>query len=203
LRDGAPVPSEEIGVAVPVDPGDHVVVVQLGSRLVRTLTAHVDPQTPVTTLSIEGIDPPPAPAPPPPDPPTPAPVVPPPPSPLPAASETGAVQRGLGIGAGVVGLVGLGLGSAFGLLAKTKLDESNAAGQCNANDQCPPSGLSLRRTAEHEGTASTVAFAAGGALFAGGLVLYLSAPRGSPTTGLAVVATPTASGGAAQLRGEF
>src|ERR1039458_3672897 len=40
LRDGLPVSAEELGLAVPVDPGDHAVIVSSPGRPQRTLNAH-------------------------------------------------------------------------------------------------------------------------------------------------------------------
>jgi len=154
LRDGVPVAQEELGLAVPVDPGDHTVIVSSSGRT-KTVNAHVGPDSPSATVRIDSLGdggsatasnegttpaappptststlaPTPAPAPAPmpapmPAPPTPAPVAPPPPR-ADASSDSGATRRWLGLGLGGAGVVGVALGAVFGLTAKSKLDQSN------------------------------------------------------------------------------
>jgi hypothetical protein len=104
-------------------------------------------------------------------------------------------------GAGVVGIV---VGAVFGGMAKSRFDASNSGSPppCNAADECDPHGLSLRHDAKAAATASTIAFIAGAGVAAGGLVVYLTAPR-RPSTALTIVPAATAGGGVAFLRGFF
>src|SRR5579872_2395088 len=131
LRDGAVVPPEEWGVPVPVDPGDHAVVVSSPGHPARTIAAHVDANKPTATVTIDGLDETPTPAnlspavTPAPTPPeaTHAPVTSPAPAPDAASGDPGATRRYVGIGVGVAGVVGVGIGGALGLIAKSKLDQ--------------------------------------------------------------------------------
>src|SRR5882672_6309854 len=205
LRDGMPVPQEQWGVAVPVDPGDHVVVVTSPGRPPRTLTAHVGPDNRTATIRIDSLD----------ESTTATPTSVPTPTSTstststsipwtsePVASDPGATRRWVGLGAMGVGVVGLGVGSAFGLTAMSKLNQSNS-GPCNAQDHCNGEGLSLRQSASSEATVSTVAFIAGGVAVAAGIVLYVTAPRAPTSARIVVAPTPMAGGGGALLRATF
>ncbi len=93
-------------------------------------------------------------------------------------------RRGMGgqkVGAlaiGGVGIAGIAVGSVFGVLASSAWNKSKS--ECSATS-CPPDGHA-QAVADHTttvtfGTVSTVAFIAGGVLAAGGVVLFLTAPR--------------------------
>jgi serine/threonine-protein kinase len=207
LRDGVAVTREELGLPSPVDPGDHAVVVSAPGHAGRTFNAHVGPEAPSATVNIDSLDDPttapaPVPVPVPPLPPpaaVPLPVIPEPPPPAP---DTGATRRYIGLGVGALGIVGLGVGSAFGIAAKSKFDESNVS-ECNATDHCTTPGLAARKDAEHAATASDVGFAIGAVLVAGGAVLYLTALKPSAATGVVVAPAPMIGGGGALLRATF
>ena len=62
-------------------------------------------------------------------------------------------------------------------------------------------GISDLGDARTAATVSTIGFIAGGTLLAGGVVLYLVAPRGSPATGLFVVPGSDGSVAGLTLRG--
>jgi hypothetical protein len=114
--------------------------------------------------------------------------------------DPGSTRRWLGVGVGGVGVVGVALGAVFGLRAKSKLNQSND-GPCDASDTCDAGGLALRHDASGAATLSTVFFAVGGVALAGGVVLYLTAPRSAPTVGLVVAPAP--GGASALLRTTF
>jgi len=210
LRDGLPVTQEELGLAVPVDPGDHAVVVSAPGHASRTLNAHVGPESPTATVRIDSLDETPANTPPP----TPATA----PTNAPADSaQTGAEQpsssgdsgktrRILSFAAMGAGVVGLGVGTVFGFLAKSKLDSTNNGSQpeCDSTDHCTKQGLDDRKTAESFATVSTIGFIAGGVLAAGGVVLFLtSPPPASTSTGLTLSPAPLTGGAGALLSGSF
>lgn len=90
------------------------------------------------------------------------------------------VTRTVGIVAGGLGIVGIGVGAAFGLVAAGKRDEANKS--CDV-DSCTTEGHRLEQQAFGNATASTAAFVAGGTLLAAGVALVLwPAPR-SPAAG--------------------
>jgi hypothetical protein len=209
LRDGAAVSPEEWGLAVPVDPGDHVVVVSSPGHAQRTIPAHVGPEAPTATVRIDRVEDS-APTPTPTPPPAPAPAVEPAPAPESALapesapappSDPGSTRRWIGVGVAVAGVAGVALGTVFGLGAKSKLDQSNQDNHCDKADTCDATGLALRHDASTAATLSTVMFVVGGVALAGGAVLYFTAPRPATTVGLAFAPAP--GGGAALLRGSF
>jgi hypothetical protein len=208
LRDGAAVSSEEWGLAVPVDPGDHVVVVSSPGHAQRTIPAHVGPEAPTATVRVDRLDdspPAPAPAPAPAPESAPAPALESAPAPAaesaPASSDPASTRRWIGVGVAAAGVAGVALGTVFGLGAKSKLDESNQNDHCDKADTCDPTGLALRHDASTAATLSTVMFVVGGVALAGGAVLYFTAPRPATTIGFALAPAP--GGGAAMLRGSF
>lgn len=77
------------------------------------------------------------------------------------------------------GVVGLGLGTVFGVVASSKQSDSG----CNGT-KCPDdTSKGKLDDAISAATKSTVFFIAGGALLAGGLTLYFVAPRTSSSRG--------------------
>lgn len=74
-----------------------------------------------------------------------------------------------------IGIVGVGVGSTFALLARSQNEESKGACLASAPNQCDERGVELRNSAIRKGNVATVAFIAGGASLAGaGLVWLLS-----------------------------
>ena len=213
LRDGAAVSSEEWGLAVPVDPGDHAVVVSSPGHAQRTIPAHVGPEAPTATVRIDRLDdsgpaptpaPAPAPAPPPEVAQSPESARLPEPAPAPAPAsppDPASARRWIGVGVAAAGVVGVALGTVFGLGARSKLDQSNQDDHCDKADTCDPTGLALRHDASSAATLSTVMFVVGGVALAGGAVIYFTAPRPATTIGLSLAPAP--GGGAALLRGSF
>jgi serine/threonine-protein kinase len=209
LRDGHLVPPEEIGSAVPVDPGDHAIVVSGAGRPSKTLAAHLDAEHPSAVINIDSLEP--APDAGPSTPPPPALAAPPP---LPPAAadlsrpqpqqgpDPGATRRWIGVGVGGAGVVGLGVGAVLGMMAKSQQDRSNGPAGCDATDHCTAQGLSDRKSAEGLAMGSTVAFIAGGVAVAAGAVLFLTAPRASKA-GVIVVPAPMVGGGGALLSATF
>jgi len=231
LRDGQPVEQEELGLAVPVDPGDHAIVVSSPGHASRTLSIRVGADKPAATVVIDALGdatgggaepavPPAAGA-------TPAQAVGPGQGPgVPGAGsagstpvapggasgteasgasapdDTGKTLRWIGLGVGALGIVSLGVGSAFGLVAKSKLDDSNNS-HCDPTDHCDPAGLSLRKDSESAATASTALFVAGGVALAAGIVLYVAAPRATASSAIVVAPAPLAGGGGAIVRASF
>ncbi|MDB5212757.1 MAG: hypothetical protein JWO86_684 [Myxococcaceae bacterium] len=166
-----------IGIAVAVDPGAHrLVVAAPGMRDAITSVAIGERQQLDVPVQLAAIEPSVEPARPPVEQHTTSPI-----------AHAGP-WRTVGLVVMGVGVVGLGVGTYFGVAAKSKVDESNRQG-CNGN-VCPPDAASTRRDALSAADISTVAFVAGGVLAAGGLVLALTAPSGQ-----AVRVAPAALGG--------
>lgn len=134
-------------------------------------------------------------------------------SPEPLAGPAGAVQDGpapvarstkpLGFVLLGVGVAGLGLGTAFGLMA---IDQNNQSFQyCSDADPnlCNDTGIDLRNSALTSGNVSTVAFIAGGVLSVAGLYFVLSSPK-APRAGVhTATLVPVGDGARFVLSGAF
>jgi hypothetical protein len=202
--DGAPVTDRAEGAELTVDPGEHTFELRAEGHPAasKKLTFHQGEKGRKEAVVLEG-PPQPAPAPPPPSRPQPAApaetavATTPPAAPVapPATVERGGNgRRTLAYVVGSVGLVGLGVGTYFGLKAKSTYDD--AVARCpNGPSTCDTTGADGGTDAHNQATVSTIAFAAGGALVTAGLVLYFTAPRSGN-----VSVQPTAGLGTAGLR---
>jgi serine/threonine-protein kinase len=102
---------------------------------------------------------------------------------VPIGRSRGSGQRVAGALVGVAGLVGLGVGTYFGV---TSLQDHNDAQPHCSNAGCDATGVSLRNDARQTGTISTIALIGGGAAALLGIVVYATAPHSSATTSVAV-----------------
>jgi len=173
--DGQPLLSKLTGEALPMDPGPHTFHFTTAAGGPGAASTSVDRQVLVKqgdkNQEVSAVLGAPPAAPPGAAPVTPAPT----PTPAPAASSSSAWRTTGWVLAGV-GLVGVAVGSVFGIVAMG--DKSSA--NCDANNFCDPGPLSSGRSAA---TGADVGFIAGGALLAGGLVVLLLAPSSPGTTG--------------------
>jgi len=173
-RDGLVVGQAEYGVAIPVDPGAHLVEVSAPKKKPWSAQVDVGAQEPdahitVTLVDDERI--------------APTPVVATPETVPPSAGEQTAtggnpqlVVGWLTVGIGVAGVV---VGSIFGLNAASENRQATEPSNCPTSTQCiTHEGVSLTDQARSDATVSTIFFALGGAALAGGAVLILTAPAG-------------------------
>lgn len=116
-----------------------------------------------------------------------------------APRSSWSAQRTAALVVGGVGMVGIGVGVVFGLVAQSKNDDARTPANCPTTTQCYPQGKALLDDAGSAATVSTIAFAAGGAALAAGVVLFVTAPtrRAGATTSVRVVP------GGASLRHTF
>jgi hypothetical protein len=86
------------------------------------------------------------------------------------------------IGLGAVGVVGIGVGTVFGILAHSKFEDSK--GSCSAADEnrCNADGVKLRDDSITFANVSTVGFIAGGAALIGAGVLLLTGNKPEATS---------------------
>jgi hypothetical protein len=151
------------GVALPVDPGDVVVVaVAPGRREYRTTVRLAEGQQ--QTVEV---------------PPLPPVVAPAPPAPLPsapAAQVRTSLLRPAGVAVGVLGLAAVGVGAYFGVRAIGKWNDANAACPSPA---CPdPTSVSLANDAKDAARIADVTIASGAVGIVAGIVMYvLGAPK--------------------------
>lgn len=181
------------GLALPIDPGEHVVEASAPGKLPFTGKVQIAPNGQNAKLVVPALES--------------APVAPvrapvaPPPKEAEAPSESSVSQRTLGLVVGGVGVVGLGVGAVFGLQSMGK--KGDADNHCNADNFCDATGLSARKDALSAGTLSTVFVVAGAALAAGGAVLFFTAPNKDPKRAARFAPVALPSGGALTVTGSF
>jgi hypothetical protein len=164
-RGGEPYPSSQLGVAVRLDPGDHVFVTQTpgGGRTETVVTVKPADKKAVVLEVAADVTP------------TPKPSAPQP------AGEPARGPSGRRIGAIVatgVGAAGLLAGAVAGGLAIGKKSTVNQnCGIGGDPTACNAAGLSAANSLKTLGTASTAAFVIGGAAAATGIVLFATEPR--------------------------
>lgn len=189
-RDGAIVRSAVWGIAVPIDPGEHLIEASAPGKRPWKDTTDVRGEGAVVTVRVPALPDAPRSAAPSasgaPGPPVVAQVV-------DAPDEPRPWQRPLGLIVAGVGVAGLGMGIAFGLVASARHDDSLA--YCpNSEDLCSAEGVRMRDEAITAAHASTAAFILGGAAVAGGGILFFTAPSGSAGGGAAVKVSAGGSG---------
>jgi tetratricopeptide (TPR) repeat protein len=147
------------GDALPIDPGEHRVVISAPGRetFQKTVKVAAGPGRHYRVV---------------------APLL------KPAKEQENNSQRGSGLRtAGLVtagaGAVCMGAGAALGVMAIAKNDQSYE--ECpNSPDRCTPRGTALRQQAGEYADWATAGFAVGGGLIVTGLVLYVAAPSRAP-----------------------
>jgi hypothetical protein len=185
--DGMPLATNPAGVAIPLDPGSHEFHFQLpdGTGADRTVVVlEGQKNQPLEVVlgkgAVERVAD----------------------AFRPGQSRTTSPWKVVGVVLGGTGVVSVALGATFGILASSAW--SQAKKLCGGNPGActdTASASSYQSTAETEGWVSTVTFIAGGALIAGGAVLFFTAGSHSetaaPSTG--AVLTPTLGPGLAGL----
>jgi hypothetical protein len=193
--DGRSVARAEWGVATPLDPGPHAIEATAPGYKPLTRSLTVDAKTLKQVITIPPLEAAPLP----------------PPSSSTALSPDdndpprGRTQRILGIGMGAVGIAGIAVGTIFGLQASSKNDD--ASSHCRGDNLCDSEGIRLDKEGRDAATISTISFIAGGALLAGGVVLFLTAPSGKKREQSAAVTSlrirPTPGGSVLTLGASF
>lgn len=194
-RSGQTVNAASWNVPVPVDPGDHTIAASAPGYEPFSTTVTVPPRAANVSVSVPPLKKNPegeksaTPAPPQGAPPAaPASTDMPrteatPPLPVPS-EQNGDNQRLAAYVAGGVGVVGIAVGSIFGLRAIGKANDADS--YCPRGYQCDDVlGTSLTDDAKSAARISNIAFAVGGVALVGGAVLYFTAPAkpsAAPTT---------------------
>ncbi len=106
-------------------------------------------------------------------------------------------QKILGIVAGGIGVVGLGVGAAFGAMAMSQKNDAESV--CPSNPCSTQAGVNKWSNAATSATLSTVGFVVGGMGLAGAAVLWFTAPHSSRGASAQVGIGP----GSLQLRGTW
>jgi hypothetical protein len=170
-RDGVHVGEAQWGLAVPVDPGAHTVIVHAPGKREWKKVLDV-PRKEAIVLHVPPLeDAPPEPS---------KPDGPRAPNDAKDGQRGGSSQKTVGLIVGGVGVASLGVSAVFGLLSmghKSVVDEN-----CLPVNGCNTKGASASVSAVHTGNASTGFFVAGAVLVAGGVVLFVTAPRSPDAT---------------------
>lgn len=202
--DGNTLDSAALGTAVPVDAGKHSIEARAKGKKPFTTTLEVSERVKAPSVEIPRLD----------DEPDADPKVVGPVSnpngdngkqdPGDDSRDDGKTQRILGITATGLGAVGLVVGTIFGLKTGSTWEEAKT--HCTGLE-CDRTGVELATDAKNSGTISTIGFIAGGALIAGGLALFFTAPpprAGGSTKGAVPAATRVGIGpGSIVVGGSF
>jgi hypothetical protein len=177
---GHVVPRESWGIALPVDAGDQTVEASAPGRKPWTATVRVEGEgatVPVDVPVLKIDDSPTADAAG-----TPLPKEPPPPAQDTGAGSSGSAQRTIGIIVGGVGVVGIVIGTVFGLKAKSKNDQSKDKCSPNNPNLCGTEGVALRDQAFDAAKIGTLGMVVGGVGLITGITLFLTAPSDKPAS---------------------
>lgn len=206
-HNGEPVSLASFGVPLPVNPGEQKVeavapkkkaylgifTVQEGQTLTVQIPALQDEESGAATpgpsssaASSPGL------------PPTSSAPVAPATTPAPAASPEGLNRRTIGLALGAVGVVGVGVGTYFGLQARSKWQDSRP--RCEGS-RCDHEGALLAQDAQSSGNLSTISFALGAAALGAGAYLFLFSRSDSSAVQVSAAAAP--SGGFLSLKGSY
>ncbi|WP_394833287.1 hypothetical protein LVJ94_42970 [Pendulispora rubella] len=172
-RDGAELGPGQWGVAMPVDPGPHVVEATAPGKKPWRAEVQVAPNGAKARIAVpamedvasESAH-------------TSTPVASPETAP-PQDASLGNGQRTLGLIVGGTGIAAMGAGVVLAFMAKSKYDD--AASYCNG-DRCVQEGVDLRDSAVSRATVATVVFGVGLAATVGGGLLWFTAPRAKKQT---------------------
>lgn len=155
VLDGVALAPEALLVPREVNPGPHTLVVEVpGAAPTRTTVTAAEGTTQRVALEVPGAA-----------------------AALPGDGAAGPALRATGWVAAGTGLAAFGLGGALGLSAKSQADGAH----CDARNACAtPADVARRHDAVVQAGAATVLVVVGAALAAGGVVVWLVAPRGQP-----------------------
>jgi hypothetical protein len=184
MRDDVQLGSASFGLALPVNPGTHAIVVLVpGHKEKRTTITLKAGEAETLSLRPGDVD---ASA-------VVAPVTPvaPQSSAAPEPSRGGAHTAGLVLG--TLGLVGIGVGAVTGIMVLQKKSIIDGP-DCPTKATCNQAGVDAATSGKSLSIVSTVAFAAGGAAFVAGAYLFF--PSDGPTKTATILAPETYPGGA-------
>jgi hypothetical protein len=178
-RDGTVVGQPQWGVSVPVDPGEHRVSASAPNRKPWETSAMIKTGGPLLTIDVPELVASSSAA----SPQARAVVAvgashragtPPPSTDVSEESSGLGTQRVLALVAGGVGIAAFGVDGVFFFRSKAKRDE--AAGHCNGDNRCDPTGLDLRDQAIAAGNVATISSIVGAIGIVGGAALWITAP---------------------------
>jgi hypothetical protein len=177
--DGTELPASELGEATPVDPGDHVVVVEAPGRVRKAFTVTVregetptvavepgEPSAAATRMETAGRR-----------------------TGRPLGDTSGSTMQTAGLVLGAVGIATIGVGTYFAFEARSKDKEAKST-SCGSEYCIDQAGVELTNEARTAAHVSAACFIAGGVLTTAGLVLVVVSPSAAPATHVAVRGAP-------------
>lgn len=196
LVDDVAVGSASLGVALPIDPGHHLIAASAPDKVSWSQAIETKADGATTNVTIPPLADAKSASPPPPTPAvmvTPQPATPAVTSETPPEHKTSRPLAGVGVVTAIVGGVVIVAGAGLGVVANSKANSSYDEG-CQTNGQCPAgAAASDHDSARTFAGISTVAFIGGGVLVAVGAVLFIVAPKKVQSSALLV--GPTGLGG--------
>ena len=163
-RGGDSVGEAQWGVMMPVDPGEHLIEAKAPGKLPWRKKVKLEGDAEQLEVTLPPLRD--------------APVEETPPEEATPEGNDSDAQRVGGFVSGAVGIVGVGLGVAFGVLAMTKQDDSLAFCEANDDNRCTADGVALRDDALTFAHVSTAGFVVGGVGVVLGIILVATAPSG-------------------------
>jgi hypothetical protein len=118
-------------------------------------------------------------------------------------SDPGRTRKLIGLGVGSAGLIAVGVSSYMTLSARSKYNDAITQHCGGSKTMCDDTGLTITRDARSEANKATIVFAVGAAAVAGGVVLYLTAPKASTEHAMRVVPVIDRDGAQVVLGGSF
>lgn len=97
-----------------------------------------------------------------------------------SAGDAGFAMRIAGISLGGAGVVGIAIGTGFGVDAMGTYSDAKATCVDDDPARCTPAGVELQRSASNSALVSTVAFSVGATALVGGALLFFLAPDDGP-----------------------
>jgi hypothetical protein len=202
-RDGADVALAQLDVAIPIDPGEHVLRALAPLKRVWETHFRIDGDAQRLTVEVPPLEDEPAPA-------EAATALPVPPTVAPPSDREGRAgaanappnpQRIVAVSLLGASAVALGVGVYFGI---TKISlASRARSDCQTDPCTSPSGIQAIESSNSAGDWSTGAFVSFGVLAAAAGVLWFTAPKHAPLRTVGVTPMMTASGAGLVFRGEW
>lgn len=170
-RDGLPVPTSEYRTPVALDPGAHRWEAHAPGHATWSFELEVPNEGGSATVEVPSLTK------------SPLGAV----APSPGSTEGSTTLRNVAIGAAAAGVIGVGLGSYFGLRAASSWSDAQAAcisrraGACSNRD-----AVDLSNSARSQATTATVSFIAGGVLLGAGITLFVLSRRPEATRSLSI-----------------
>jgi hypothetical protein len=196
--DGRPMRAAALGSLIPLDPGEHAIEATAPGKERWGQRVKIDPGPATQELVVKLVD-------------ASTPSAAPPPATAPAAAPardpepTSTARRDIGFAIGAVGIVGIGIGTGYGLSALSKKNEYNdqwRGGACDTQPNCD-AARDAKEQLDKAAIISTIGFVAGGIGVATGLYLVLTAPSSQQTNTVRIAPILARSATGVTITGSF